>query len=374
MPEPYDVIVAGGGLSGLTHAIRLSQAGLRVLLVEKKKYPFHRVCGEYISNEVLPFLQTLGMNPFEHHASQISRLQITSPSGKQELNTPLDLGGFGISRFVLDEILYEKALEKGADVMLGKSVQSIDFQEDRFQVSLSDGQVFESRYVVGAFGKRSNLDKQLHRTFIQKRSPYIGVKYHLRTDFPPDLIALHNFRDGYCGVSAIEDGKFNLCYLTTRQNLKTYGSIEAMEAEVVFKNPHLKAIQDHADFLFDKPEVINEISFSPKTAVANHILMSGDAAGLITPLCGNGMAMAFHSAKILSDLLIQAHRENWQREKLENLYTGEWQQFFSRRLWAGRNIQKLFGNPWLSELAIGTLKHSRPAVNQLVSLTHGKVF
>ncbi|HEX8022508.1 FAD-dependent oxidoreductase, partial [Mucilaginibacter sp.] len=54
-----DVIVIGGGLAGLFNAILLNRAGLKVTVVEKKTYPMHRVCGEYISNEVIPFLSSL---------------------------------------------------------------------------------------------------------------------------------------------------------------------------------------------------------------------------------------------------------------------------------------------------------------------------
>ena len=54
----------------------------------------------------------------------------------------------------------------------------------------------------------------------------------------------------------------------------------------------------------------------------HHILMTGDAAGMITPLCGNGMAMAIHSAKIVSDLIIKHTRqEKFSRGQLEQQYT-----------------------------------------------------
>lgn len=87
-----DVIIVGGGLAGLVNAIQLSRAGLQVLLIEKKHYPFHKVCGEYISNEVLPFFQSMGINTRELGASAITQLQISSPSGKRVLNMELDLG------------------------------------------------------------------------------------------------------------------------------------------------------------------------------------------------------------------------------------------------------------------------------------------
>jgi flavin-dependent dehydrogenase len=369
-----DVVVVGGGLAGLVNAIQLARAGLQVLLIEKKQYPFHKVCGEYVSYEVLPFIQSLGIFPDKLGASHITTMQVTSPSGKNQLRIPLDLGGFGLSRYVLDNHLYQLALQAGAQVILGKSAEKIEFNGNTFQVHLSDGSLQESKLVVGAFGKRSKLDKRLNRNFINQRSPYVGVKYHLYTDFPKDLIALHNFQDGYCGVCAIEDNKYNLCYLTTRNNIKKYGSVEEMENQTMYKNPFLQKIRSNAVFLFDKPEVINEISFAPKKAVEAHILMSGDSAGLITPLCGNGMAMAIHAANILSGLIIRYYKESWTRETLENIYQQQWQQMFARRLWVGRQTQKLFGSKWVSSMAVGLLQHVKPAARFIMKQTHGKVF
>lgn len=371
-----DVIIIGGGLAGLVNAIQLSRAGLQVLLIEKKQYPFHKVCGEYISNEVLPFFLSIGVNPYELGASNITHLQVSSPSGKRVMEMELDLGGFGISRYVFDDYLYHIAQKAGTATIVGTRVEEIKFQEsnNNFEVLLSDGGIFKSKLVIGSFGKRSKLDQQLNRDFLKKRSPYVGVKYHIQTNFPKDLIALHNFKDGYCGVVAIEENKYNLCYLTTRENLRKYGSIAKMENETLYTNPFMQQIRENAVFLYDRPEVINEISFAPKKTVENHILMSGDTAGLITPLCGNGMAMAIHSAKILSQLITRYFAESWKREQLETAYQQQWSSIFAQRLWAGRKIQTLFGREWVSGLAVGLLQYFKPAARFIVKQTHGKAF
>ncbi len=374
MKPDLDVLIIGGGLAGLVNAIQLGKAGLQVLLVEKKQYPFHRVCGEYISNEVLPFLHGMHIRPADLGAARISRLLLSSPDGRRTLEMPLDLGGFGISRYRFDHYLYEQAQAAGVTCLTGKSVDEAVFLNDYFEVRLSDGKAVSSRLVIGAFGKRSRLDKQLDRAFIYQRSPYIGVKYHVRTDFPKDLIALHNFRDGYCGVVAIENDQFNLCYLTTRDNLKRYGTLEEMEENTLYKNPFMQTLRGNMQVLYEKPEVINEVSFAPKNTVEAHMLMSGDTAGLITPLCGNGMAMAIHSAKILSELIIQYHQEQLSREWLETTYTQQWRQTFARRLWAGRRIQQLFGDESLTSLVVAGLNVARPMARYLLKQTHGKVF
>lgn len=218
------------------------------------------------------------------------------------------------------------------------------------------------------------MDKQLDRNFLKQRSPYVAVKYHVRYDFPRDLIALHNFQDGYCGSSAIEEGKYCLCYLTSRANLRRFGTVEAMEREILYKNPHLRRIFETAEFLYDKPEVINEISFAPKKAIENHILMAGDAAGLITPLCGNGMSMAIQAGSILSQLIVRYHQQEISREELEQLYQKQWRGQFASRLWIGRQIQRLFGDEWLSEMSVQLFQRAKPLARFLITQTHGEVF
>lgn len=364
----YDIIVIGGGLAGLVSSIQLSKGGKSVLLIEKKKYPFHRVCGEYISNETRPFLASIGLDFDELGVKEITKFQFTSSSGSV-LETDLDLGGFGISRYKIDDELYQLAKSLGVAFLLENTVESVDFQEDKFTIKTAFD-AFESKYVIGTFGKRTKLDATLQRNFFTKRSPYIGVKYHIKTNFPKDLIALHNFKDGYCGISAIEDDKYCLCYLTTRENLRKHGTISAMEKNILWKNPHLQKIFTESEFLYDKPEVINEISFAPKTTIETHILMAGDAAGLITPLCGNGMAMAIHGAKILSDSILQNYDD---RNLVEKTYQNAWKKQFEKRLWIGRNVQKLFGNEVISEIALSTMKSFKPLLNAIIKATHGNV-
>jgi menaquinone-9 beta-reductase len=367
-----NVIVVGGGVSGLLTAIQLVNAGIACTVIEKKKYPFHRVCGEYISNEALPFLKSLGLFPSQYHPPEIRRFQLSSVAGKNEILS-LDLGGFGISRYAFDHFLHEKAEAAGVRFFLQEEVEKIQLNDDVFAVQ-TPMRTLNANIVVGAFGKRSKIDIYLKRTFIQKRSPYVGVKYHIRTDHPKDLIALHNFDGGYCGVSNVEEGKTNLCYLTHRDNVRSFKNISEMETAILHQNPFLKNIFLNSDFLLEKPETITEISFETKLPVENHILMTGDAAGMITPLCGNGIAMAIHSSKILSDQIIEYVKQNNSRVTLEHDYTRAWNLNFRKRLWFGRQVQNLFGNRSASNIAVNLAIHVPPVANLIIRGTHGKPF
>lgn len=369
-----EVVIIGGGIAGLIASIRLARRNIACIVIEKKKYPFHRVCGEYISNETFPFLRKEGLYPENFNPPQINQFQLSSVKGKS-ITLPLDLGGFGISRYSFDHFLYEKAKKTGVEFLLDTEVDAVDFTGNRFEVK-TVRKILNPSIVIGAFGKRSKLDQLLGRSFFNRRSPYVGVKYHIRTQHPDNLIALHNFRGGYCGISNVEEGKTNVCYLTHRDNVKKFKSIRVMEKAVLYENPHLRNIFENSEFLFERPETINEISFETKKPVWNHILMTGDAAGMITPLCGNGMSMAIHSAKILSDL-IKKNFENgsFNQGQLEEEYTRHWNKVFAKRLWFGRQIQnKLFGSVWSSNLAVNLAIYSKPIANAIIRNTHGEPF
>ena len=205
-----------------------------------------------------------------------------------------------------------------------------------------------------------------------EKSPYLGVKYHIEIDFPHDLIALHIFKNGYCGLSKVEGNAYCLCYLTLRDNLKNHANIGEMESNVLSKNPFLKDIFKKAKFLYDKPEVINEISFAKKTCIEKGIPMAGDAVGMISPLCGNGMAIAIHSAKILGEIILK----NWDKKNripiIESHYQQQWKSLFQKRIWAGRKIQDIFGNELLTNTSIFLLKQMKPVAKYLIQQTHGK--
>ncbi|MEO8765018.1 MAG: NAD(P)/FAD-dependent oxidoreductase [Ginsengibacter sp.] len=373
----FDTAIIGGGLAGLSLSILLAKAGYKVILFEKEKYPFHRVCGEYISLESWKFIESLGCGLSGLDLPVINKLMVSAPNGNF-IQANLDLGGFGISRFFIDNELKKIAEKNGAMILEERKVTDVVFSNDSFIINYIGGKC-SVPVVSGSFGKRSNLDVKWKRDFIQQKpgklNNYIGVKYHIKTALPFDTIALHNFRNGYCGVSKVEGEKYCLCYLTTAQNLKeNNNSIRQMEQNILFRNPFLKEIFSEAAFLFPGPVTISQISFAKKMQVYDHILMTGDAAGMITPLCGNGMSMALHSSKIAFDAISSFLNKSITRKEMESQYTRHWKKSFQKRLFAGRVIQKLFGKEIITNKFIGTVKHFPFLINSMVRATHGQEF
>ena len=367
----FDVIIIGGGLAGLCSAIHLSKFGTKVLLVEKNEYPKHKVCGEYISNEVLPYLEYLGINPFDFGAVKIENFQLSTTKNKI-ISAKLPLGGFGISRYQLDFVLSEKAKEKGV-LILQASVVDVDFQNNIFTVETKENNSFQTKICIGAFGKRSLLDVKMERDFIKKKSPYLGVKIHVKGNFPTDLVALHNFKGGYCGVSKIEKSTINLCYITNYRAFQKYKNIDDFQENVVFKNQFLKEIFKNTVPIFEKPISISQISFETKKPVDNHMIMCGDSAGMIHPLCGNGMSMAIQSAQIASKLILNYCKgEIETRKELEKRYISEWNKEFKWRLKAGHFIAMLFRNDKTASVLLAILKRIPFLLPVIIKQTHGK--
>jgi menaquinone-9 beta-reductase len=376
MKEEYDVAIIGGGLAGLSASIQLARIGHSVILFEKEKYPFHKVCGEYISLESWNFLKELGL-PFEEmNLPIIDTLFLTAPNGKA-FTTKLPLGGFGISRYKLDSLLANLAKQNGVHLIEETKIDDVLFDKN-FQVRFHSKEII-SKICCGAYGKRSNLDIKWKRDFLEasdkRLDNYVGVKYHVRTDWEMNVIGLHNFENGYCGISKIEEDKYCLCYMTKAENFKKCNNnIAELEETALYRNPHLKKIfliSEKCDLF---PITISQINFNKKTQIENHILMLGDTAGMITPLCGNGMSIALHTSKIAAELIGDFLENKISRDQMEEFYMKQWKHHFAERLKTGRTLQHFFGSDRLSNLFVGTFKLLPFLSKPIIKMTHGKPF
>jgi menaquinone-9 beta-reductase len=370
----YACAIVGGGIAGLSLAIQLADKGIETIVFEKNNYPFHKVCGEYISMESWNFLCSLGLPLADLNLPIINNLGISSEKGFM-LNAELPLGGFGISRYSLDHYLFEIAKQKGVAVVENCTVLNVDTADiDTTTLNTTAG-VFQATIVCGSFGKYTPTFAKGEKN--KKTSPlnYIGVKYHIKTNLFPNRIELHNFKDGYCGVSKVDLDCYCLCYLTTSKNLaESNNDILTMEARVLHRNPFLKKYFTESEFVFDKPLVISNISFHKKTTYIRGIFLLGDAAGTITPLCGNGMSMGLRASNILAELLGAYFSKAITKQVLVDMYQEAWNNQFSMRIQVGYYLQGLFGKRNTTHAVLKTLDKLPSVTKKIISLTHGKPF
>lgn len=368
-----DVIVVGGGLAGLTAAIHLARAGACVTVVESKGYPQHKVCGEYVSNEIVPYFEELGIPVRSWQPRQVERFRLHAPSGRW-VESRLPLGGFGLRRFTLDRNLYELGQELGVRFLLNSTVSDVSLAGDRFRVDVKDHGPLGARAVIGSFGKRSVLDKRLQRPFAQRAASHVAAKFYVRADFPDDLVALFTFEGGYAGAVRVEDGTVDIAYLATDRLVRDHEGLAGLERDVLGRNPALRRLLTSERLGQDHSLAISNISFDRKEQVAEHMLLVGDAAGMILPLCGNGMAMGVHGAKLAAEATLEHLRGHLDRTAMEQRFRDAWRSRFSSRIAWGRRLQPFVEKPALSELAVRALRLVPGLLHALIRRTHGQPF
>jgi flavin-dependent dehydrogenase len=373
----YECAIIGGGLAGLCLAIQLADHGISVVLFEKNQYPFHKVCGEYISMESHHFLGRLGLPLEDLNLPVINQLGISSEKGFM-LNASLQTGGFGISRYSLDSRLCDIAVEKGVTILQNCRVSDVNVAgKGDYHVETNHGS-FTAEIVCGSYGKYTPQFLGKNNVDVQKSSGsgnFIGVKYHIKTDLLSNRIELHNFKDGYCGVSKVDNDQYCLCYLTTAKNLTENGKdIKTMEANVLFKNPFLEKYFTQSEFIDANPLVISNVQFKKKYTETSGIFLLGDAAGSITPLCGNGMSMGMRASRLLANELVPYFGKKQSKQRVTENYQRAWNEAFHKRITAGYYLQNLFGKRNTTDLALRFLNKTPGLMHRLIGLTHGDRF
>jgi flavin-dependent dehydrogenase len=367
-----DVAVIGAGLAGIAAAIELARLGLSVHLFEADTLPKHRVCGEYVSLEVAPFLQRLGLDVAALGAKQLKRFELSSQRGRR-FTCELTLGGFGLSRFRLDHTLLELASKVGVSIHQKSPVVDITWDSDHHRLVTPNGE-WRCRMVLGCFGKRSKLDYTLQRPHAKRRSDYVGVKRHFRGPFPQDLVGLHVIPGGYCGISAVEDDVVNVCYMTSATALKANGSVAHFEARGLRRNPSLGEYLAQLSPALDRPLVISQIDFGSKDSVHHHILMLGDAAGAVHPLAGSGMAIALRTAATVTPLVTQFFRGELTRSELEGRHRRTVQSEFGTRRKVSKGLQHCFESETWSEVMCRAAVTFPALARLVIRSTHGSKF
>ncbi|HET8854779.1 MAG TPA: FAD-dependent oxidoreductase, partial [Salinimicrobium sp.] len=203
---------------------------------------------------------------------------------------------------------------------------------------------------------------------------WLAIKSHYKAeDFPAELVALHNFKGGYCGLSRTETSAVNVCYLATYKSFKRCKDPGSFLEQVLRKNPFLDKFFADAVPVFKKPLTIAQVSFEDKKIIEDHIIMIGDAAGLLHPLCGNGMAIAIHSGKIASETISKhLDRPVFKRVAVESDYSNNWNRIFRRRFRTGKWLQNILLHEKLAEASQGIISKVPFLLPAIIRQTHGK--
>jgi len=370
----YNIAIIGGGLAGLSLSIDLREKGYDVIVIEKGNYPRHKVCGEYISMESHSYVQAICPALSGLDLPVINKFGLSS-TGKNQFNTALDLGGFGISRYLLEKMLFDKACSVGVIFMTDTKATNVFFEPDTgaCKIETTHGDVC-ALLACNASGRKSNFETK-EKANRPVGTNYVGVKYHIKITRDPTLIEIHNFPGGYCGISNIEDSKSCLCYIVNSKQLNSVqNSIPELEKQFLYKNNNLRILFNEAEFLFKKPVIISGINFRIKEPYKGDLFSLGDAVGSIAPITGNGMSNALRSASTLAQMADNYFSKQVTYRQLIDNYTHFWNKEFSKRIKISRDFQKLSEYPLLTNLSIGILNTFPYLAKSIIRQTHGERF
>ena len=317
----YDLMVIGGGPAGACAAITAARAGVSVLLLERGRFPRHKVCGEFVSAEALELLGAL-LGPTHSLMTDTVRIaQARIFLDNRVLRTPIAPAAASIARFELDQALWESAKRSGAETREQIAVLKTA-GEGPFRVATSAGE-FEAKPVINAAGRWSNLSPAPggNGSLLDK---WLGLKAHFAEVPTGTSVDLYFFDGGYCGVSPVklcdQDEGLNVCVMVRADVASTLADVFLQHSELCERSGNWRQVTETVStspLIFRKPEPVD-----------GNILRAGDAAGFVDPFVGDGISLALRSGALAGEtvlsflagqITLNAASANYQRSYLQTL-------------------------------------------------------
>ena len=374
----YDVIIAGGGPAGASAAIHLARGGVRVLLVEQKKFPRAKLCGEFISPECQAHFEKLGVaDAMIASAPALIDETVFYSSKGHHIAVPSKwfIGSrpaYGLSRSVMDEVLLRSARENGVVVYENGSITEPVLDGERVagvRAKINgDHHDFRAPITVDATGRARILSRKLaHEN--AKRPTLVAFKAHLKkTKVAPGACEIYFYPGGYGGLSTVESGTSNLCFIIAAEHVKRCNSDpNVVLRECVMKNPRAAETLETAEVNSEWLSASWERFGRQRPSSAPGLLAIGDSAAFIDPFTGSGMLMAFESGDLVARVILR-HRADSGSE-LEADYTAHYRRAFDSRLRICGLIRRAAFSPRLAELCIAICGASERFRNRLARST-----
>jgi flavin-dependent dehydrogenase len=353
----WDAVVVGAGPGGSSAALALATKGRRVLVLEKDRFPRHKVCGAFLAGEGVEALQSLGLLETVRRARPevIREGSVALPDGRS-VPVPLDAPALGVSRYFLDEQLARGAAQIGAEIRFGARVVSARGGARASRFSWVDAEGVHdgaSRVVIGAWGRWDALDRSLGRAFLKGRR-YFGWSAELSGDslFLAGRVRLYLFRGGYCGLSRVEGGRVNLAgVISEKQRRKAGPGWEAVLEGIRRENRALDRDLAGLRISSDGSLGTGPVFFTSKPPVENGVLMAGDAAGVLDPFSGEGQSAALASGLLAAEAAEAALSGAIPIDRLPRLYARAWKARFGRRFAWSSIFRRLVLHPEVAAIA-----------------------
>ena len=369
MPDIFDVAIAGAGPAGSSAAIHLAKSGASVLLIEQKKFPRAKLCGEFISPECLRHFERLDVvdQMVSSGGVRLTRTVFYSHKGRN-LNIPSEWFGdrssaLGLSRAEMDRLLLDRAKSCGVVVLEDShATELIRDQSGVRGIRVKSGNTlreYTALACIDATGRTRALARKLkpHRRNGNSRPRLIAFKAHLTGAQPEEgACEIYSYPGGYGGLDQVEGSVSNLCFIAAAKEVRRCGSDpDRVLRELVLQNQRaaltLARAQRSTEWLSVSIERFGRHELVP----APRLLMVGDAAAFIDPFTGSGILMALESGEVAAQTII-SHLERLRSGSSFNEVARDYQRHyydrFSSRLRVCGWLRRVAFVPWLAEAAI----------------------
>ena len=363
----YDVAIAGAGPAGTSTAIHLAEQGMKVLLAEQKKFPRAKLCGEFISPECINHFERLGVAESIFAAKGATLIETSFYSRRgNKVTVPShwfgsDRAAIGLSRAEMDQLLLERAKRVGVTVLQEAQVVEPILKAQRvsgMRIKLND-QIddYHAAITIDATGRTRALARKLIATKDRHRARLVAFKSHLRNaQVAPGVCEIYFYRGGYGGLSNIEGGFSNLCFITAARDVRRYGPDpqQVLKATVLRNSRAAFAL---AAANFEKPWLSVALeSFGRQQLVpAEGLLLIGDAAAFIDPFTGSGMLMALESGAVAAQAIMDFRdriNDESSFSQLSNRFRANYTSTFNSRLQVSGWLRRAAFVPRLAEAAM----------------------
>ncbi|HEY0937500.1 MAG TPA: geranylgeranyl reductase family protein [Trebonia sp.] len=388
--DDADVIVVGAGPSGSTTAYYLAQAGLNVLLIEKSRFPRDKVCGDGLTPRAVKSLVAMGIDVSEEAGWLRNRgLRVIGGGMRLELDWPelSSWPGYGLvrTRASLDEQLARRAQAAGATLLEGTTVTG-PVRDDDGQIvgvettaqveekskprSSSDNgaerdraatRTYRARAVVAADGNSSRLSVAMGLRKRDDRPMGVAVRTYYTSPRHKDEY-LESWLDlwdgdrllpGYGWIFGMGDGTSNVG-LGLLNTSKAFGNTDYR----ALLQRWLQSMPEEWGYTEEnRTEPVRgaalPMGFNRTPHYHQGLLLAGDAAGMVNPFNGEGIAYAMESGELLARVVAQAlaRPTRAETERVLRGYPEELQAAYGRYYTLGRVFVELIGRPKLMRYA-----------------------